>query len=504
MTWSGHYPAVGATHTDLMGGRESVQFRAKRVATSELGGPMTCQLLMGAVRSKWLSVFDISPTGLGVEPTPDLLLAQGTPIDEVVIQFRDREVYRGRAVAVYQLDGPQARIGLRFQSQLFDLQNLLMSHELVGHRLESELRRNETYRTVLPGPYRAAVSDLQHLLQQTKLLVEQMERDAANGDWWQQVPDSRALIEQMYEEWGPRYHGLMGTLAEQDAAFDSETREHARAFATDLLMPLLFDGPLHRRSYEKPRGYAGDYKAMTMCFADRLLGANWWGKFLHNAALHYPMVKTVPAREANVRRAIHETVAKPGPKRIIALACGPAIEVSRFIREVKSLEGPVTFYLIDQDREALSYCHEVLNRTLLDYHKGELPVELNCLHFSVKQLLRPETEAEKRVVGEVLANADLVYSSGLLDYLPAGVAKALMQRTYELLADGGRLFIGNLQREPLTAWLLEAVLAWHLDYRTDDDMLKLAASLQPVPSKTTLDHDETGHCMFLDVTKPTL
>ncbi len=505
MTWSGQFSAVGATHTDLMGGREDVQFRSKRVAASELGAPVTCQLSIGDTQTEWLTVYDLSPTGLGVRPPAESSLAQGTGIDRVVIRFRDRDVYDGDCTVVYQLDGgSQPRVGLRFRSNLFDLRTLLMSRELIGNRLEDELRRNLAYREVLSPEYRAAVADMQHLLQQTKLLVEQVERDSASGEWWQQAPDSRQLIEQMYEVWGPRYHEMMASLAMLDADMDADTREHARAFATDQLMPLFFEGPLHRRSYEKPRGYAGDYKAMTMCFADRLLGNTWWGKFLHNAGLQYPMVQTVPAREANVRRVIHETVAKPGPKRIVSLACGPAIEINRFIREVEGLNEPVAFYLIDQDKEALSYCHETLSRALAEHHQGRLPVTIHCLHFSVKQLLRPETPAEKHVVENVLNGVDLIYSAGLMDYLPRGVAQALIRRAYSMLKDEGRLFIGNLKREPLTAWLLESVLAWHLDYRSEEDMHKLAAVCQPVPSSVRLDLDDTGHCMFLDVVKPAL
>jgi SAM-dependent methyltransferase len=502
MTWTGQYHAVGAFHPDLMGSGSSHRFRPKRIPASDLGTPLTCRIEIDGSLSESLSVFDISPTGLGVHTGHGIVLEPGTTIPRLRLEFRDAVIFEGEAIAVYQVDRPQPRVGLRFTSSILDLDKLLISDRLIGQRLDEELARQAEYVERLPVEYRAALADMQHLLQQTKLIIEQLEREAARGDWWQATGDSRELLEQIYRPWGPRYHERMKALAELDATFDEPTRVLARSYATDLLMPLLYDGPLHRRSYEKPRGYAGDYQIMLMCFAKSLLGNSLWSKFLHNVALHYPMVRTVPSREANMRRAIHGAASQPGDRRIFALACGPAVEVGRFLDEVETLDGTKTFFLVDQDEEALAYCHDSLNRKLVDRHKGQLPVDLQCLHFSVRQLLKPEDPAEVRVVHGILKNLDLIYSAGLLDYLPAKVATTLIQRLYAQLRPGGRLLIGNLQREPLTAWLLESVLAWHLEYRDEAAMLALVDGLQPAPSRVEIERDDTGYCMFLSIHRP--
>lgn len=502
MTWTGQFAAASATHSNLMGASSDVRFRPKRIAASDLSAPLTCRWDYDGETYGPYPVHDISPTGLGLNTGVDLLLEQGVTIAGLVIEFRGHVVFEGDAIAVYQVDRPQPRVGLRFTSRVFDLQKLVVSDQLIGQRLERELNRHAQYSSQLPATYRAAVADLQHLLQQTRLLVEEMERTSARGEWWQQAPDIADLVEQVYQTWGPRYHAHMARIAAMDAELEDGVRELARSYATDMLMPLLFDCPLHRRSYEKPRGYAGDYRVMTMCFSRTLLGTSWWSKFLYNASLNYPMVKTVPAREANMRRAIHEAVARPGNTKVMTLACGPAVEVNRFMRETEGFEGKTTFFLIDQDDEALEYCHGSLNQVLAEFHHGRLDVDLQCLHFSVKQLLKPETPAELRVVSEVLDGVDLVYSAGLMDYLPDRVASALIQRVYGLLKPGGRLLIGNLRREPMTAWLLESVLAWHLEYREEAQMRRLASGLQPRPSDLTVEFDETGHCMFLSAVKP--
>jgi extracellular factor (EF) 3-hydroxypalmitic acid methyl ester biosynthesis protein len=160
------------------------------------------------------------------------------------------------------------------------------------------------------------------------------------------------------------------------------------------------------------------------------------------------------------------------------------------------------FILIDQDTEALSYCHESLNRVLIEHEQVHLPIELHCLHFSVRQILKPRGEAEKQVVEKLLSDVDLVYAAGLLDYLPEPVAQRLMTSLYQMLAPGGRLFIGNLKRVPDSTFMMEFILDWHLEYRTPEIMLALGEALRPEPAKVGYVMDDLDNCIFLDVEKP--
>jgi hypothetical protein len=130
-----------------------------------------------------------------------------------------------------------------------------------------------------------------------------------------------------------------------------------------------------------------------------------------------------------------------------------------------------------------------------------LPVTVRCLHFSVRQLLKPSTADDEHVVRETLANLDLIYSGGLYDYLPEPVAKSLTRLLYSQLRAGGRLLLGNLMETPDTTWFLDYVLNWPLLYRTEETMLRLADGLAPAPDEVQLTHDSTGRCLFLDVTR---
>jgi hypothetical protein len=259
---------------------------------------------------------------------------------------------------------------------------------------------------------------------------------------------------------------------------------------------------MHRRAYEKPLGYAGDYRMMELYFARDLRGDGLFGRFLHSVAQGYSLGRTVVAREALLREAVRDALRAPGegPVRILSVAAGPAIEVRKVIGELTLLERPLELILLDQDEAAHETAHRRLSRLLVEHHSGRLPVKLECLHFSVRQLVKPQTLDEAAVAEHLLANLDLAYSAGLYDYLTDAVALRLTQVLYSRLRAGGRLLVGNLVETPDTTWIMEYVLGWQLVYRTEVDMLRFAEGLAPSPARVGITRDQTGRCLFLDVT----
>jgi hypothetical protein len=269
-------------------------------------------------------------------------------------------------------------------------------------------------------------------------------------------------------------------------------------------MPVLMACPMHRRAYEKPLGYAGDYRTIELYFARELSGEGLFGRFLHSVAQNYDLSHTVVAREGVARAAVREAIdaTGTGPVRVLALAAGPAIELRRLLEETGALERPVELILLDQDREAHETAHRHLTRILLERHRGTLPATVQYVHSSVRQVLKPVSPEDQRMLADTLVDIDLVYSMGLYDYLPGPVAASLTKLLYSRLRPGGRLLVGNLTETPNTTWLMDYVLGWSLVYRTEETMLRLADGLAPTPARAGLTRDSTGRCIFLDVTRP--
>jgi hypothetical protein len=69
---------------------------------------------------------------------------------------------------------------------------------------------------------------------------------------------------------------------------------------------------------------------------------------------------------------------------------------------------------------------------------------------------------------------DIIYSSGLCDYLDPRLFRALICRCHEHLKPGGTLLLGNFTQYP-DSLFLDKLLRWELIYRTEAELCELFA-----------------------------
>jgi extracellular factor (EF) 3-hydroxypalmitic acid methyl ester biosynthesis protein len=472
-----------------------VRFRPARLSVAELSVELQCRFHCDGAAMGPLAVLDLGVAGFAADAPSGVDLAPGTALESVELLLGNGVIWTGAATVVHCSPG---RIGARFDSGTIDLRQLQLQATLEG-RLDA-LREQREH---LPAEWRAAVSDLRQLLEDARLEVEAFER-SDSPDPLRRSDEEAALFDRLQPSWGAPFYAAVASLHEASRSLDARARALGRNYAQSALMPLLYACPMHRRGYEKPQGYAGDYRLMELYFAHERAGDGLFGRFLHSITQGYTLCRAVVGREALMRRVVQELAEREStePARILSLAAGPAIELRRWLEGDPRIMRPVELLLLDQDPNAHETAHRQLSRLLVERHGGELPVTVTCLHFSVRQILKPQSEEERDVVDRVLAGLDLVYCAGLYDYLPEPVARRLTEMMYARLRPGGRMLLGNLMEAPDTTWIMEYVLDWPLTYRTHDAMLALASGLAPAPARASIASDATGHAIFLDVTRP--
>ncbi len=442
-----------------------------------------------------LAILDLSTAGFAATAPSHLTLVPGSALESFQLLIGERPIWTTRAVVVH---GSAERIGARFTSSVLDLHHLRL-----GATIDGRLAVHAEQRARLPAEWRAAVADVCALLEDARLQMEDLER-AETHDPLRRGDEEAKLFGALGAGWGRAYYDSIAQLHEMSKGLDERAAALGRSYAASMLMPLLGACPMHRRAYEKPLGYAGDYRLMELYFTTEYPGERLFGRFLHWISQNYTLGRTVVAREVVMREAAREALAKKGngPVRILALAAGPAIELRRLLQETDHLARPVQLILLDQEPAAHESAHRHLMRVLLERHSGTLPVTVRCLHSSVRQLLKPQTPEDQHVLADTLADLDLIYSAGLYDYLPNPVASVLTRLLYERLRPGGRLLLGNLEETPDTTWIMEYVLGWTLLYRTEETMLRLADGIAPVSAPARITRDSTKQCLFLDLTRP--
>ncbi len=485
---------MSSRHEDLSGASgAAVRFRPSRLDAAEIPIGLACYFTYEGMVVGPLRVLDLSSAGFGVAPPFRVTLAPGSALESFELRLGARTLWKGDGVVVH---GSEERVGGRFTSGVLDLHRLRL-----GATLDGRIALLHEQRERLPAEWRAAVGDVRQLLEDVRFELEEIEY-AETHDPLHPRDEEAQMFEALRARWGADFYGSLARLHEMSRTLDARAAALGRSYASSMLMPLLMACPIHRRAYEKPLGYAGDYRLMELYFSREFAGEGLFGKFLHSVAQNYTLGRTVVARERVMRQAVRAAADAPGevPVRVLALAAGPAIELRKFLEETGPLRRPVELILLDQDRGAHETAHRYLTRILLE---RRIPaVTVKCVHSSVRQLLKPQTAEDVQIVGETLANLDLVYSTGLYDYLPDPVAARLTSLLYSRLRAGGRLLLGNLVETPDTTWLIDYVCGWTLLYRTEDTMLRLATGLTPSPARAKIARDSTGRCLLLDVTRP--
>jgi extracellular factor (EF) 3-hydroxypalmitic acid methyl ester biosynthesis protein len=96
---------------------------------------------------------------------------------------------------------------------------------------------------------------------------------------------------------------------------------------------------------------------------------------------------------------------------------------------------------------------------------------------------------------------DLIYCSGLYDYLNDRIIKALNTYLYDQLLPGGLLVVGNFAVGTPVRNFMEHFSEWFLIYR-DGRQLAALAPAQAAPEDCNVISELTGANIFLEVRKP--
>jgi extracellular factor (EF) 3-hydroxypalmitic acid methyl ester biosynthesis protein len=273
---------------------------------------------------------------------------------------------------------------------------------------------------------------------------------------------------------------------------EAEVAVH-KSYVRRELHPIVLCSPFLYRTYTKPLGYAGDYEMVNMMLRNPYEGSSAFAKLLNFALLNTePVVAhrnridflVEKLRSECVRRANH------GKTRIFNLACGPAMEVQRFLRDCEE-SNLAEIDLLDFNSETLEYTRERIQESRLS---GARETHVRYFQRSVHQLLRAATQGGE----EEFTNYDVVYCAGLFDYLSQRVCKRLVELFSTMIRPGGIVIVTNVaMSNPRKAWM-EYVMEWNLIYRDENDMNDLVPDGLNLKG-TTVKADATGVNLFLEI-----
>ncbi|TRC77241.1 class I SAM-dependent methyltransferase [Mesorhizobium sp. WSM4307] len=220
------------------------------------------------------------------------------------------------------------------------------------------------------------------------------------------------------------------------------------------ILKYFLEDPLTNWSFTKPRGYSGDAQLLDYIYcaphvAESVANASEIGKALYSHTQNVPSCVAARERRDLLTRYVDEAAAKNGPEtEVLAIAAGHLREANR---SVALAEGRLKRWVaLDQDPQSVGLIARDFQGTAVEAVDG-----------SVRTVLTR---------GHKLGKFDLIYASGLYDYLQHNVAVKLTKTCLQMLKPNGTFLFANYAEGTPDAGYRETFMDWVLLLRSEVDM----------------------------------
>lgn len=247
------------------------------------------------------------------------------------------------------------------------------------------------------------------------------------------------------------------------------------------LREVVHQDPYTHRAYVKPRGYAGDAIMIDYIYSRCApTGTSLLGKKVFDYTTGCSNAESVRARRDRIAVRIDEVAQVRKKPRILSIACGHLREVEQSKAVCDGLIGE--FVAVDQDVESINFVKREYGR-----------LGVRCVCSPIRDLLKGNIEPLR---------FDLIYATGLYDYLPDLMAKRLTKQLFKLLAPGGNLLVANFLPDSMGRGYMETFMNWRLTYRTVRELESLGEQIQVEEvSRAQSSQDEWGNIGYLEIVR---
>lgn len=282
-----------------------------------------------------------------------------------------------------------------------------------------------------------------------------------------------AFLSRMLDQGGPEEKDYKRLCLLVDS-LDESGHEEMR----DIMSPLLTNlDTMHGFAASKPYGYAGDFEMIEMIYENRTTSDTRfqkWDQWWHSESAS----KAVNNRKDFFINLMTELEEKSnGPKEVLILGSGPATDAYEYLKA--NPNSKISFDLLDLDENAIAYAKK---------RNAEFQDKMNFFKINV---LRFKTHKQY----------DMIWSAGLFDYFKEKHFIYLLKKYSAFLAENGEMVIGNFSKNNPTKNLMEAIIEWDLNYRSENELIEMAKKADFESGQIKVDMEPLGVNLFLRVSK---
>jgi SAM-dependent methyltransferase len=268
-------------------------------------------------------------------------------------------------------------------------------------------------------------------------------------------------------------------------ASDADWEKQVEGCLAHPLRELLHQDPFTHRAFAKPRGYAGDAALLDFIYGREEgwpapPGTTELGQKIFEFTTRSSACEAVCARRGFVADLLDRLADELPRPHVLSIAAGHLREVLLSAAVKRRKLG--RFVALDADARSLEEVQRCYGLYGIETVAGTL-----------RQLLTQKAD---------LGAFDLVYSTGLLDYVPLAAARRLTSSMFQMLRPRGRLLLANFMPGILDVGYMESYMGWKLVYRTRRDMLDLSEEIPEAHIRDIrLFAEDNQNIIFLQVTR---
>ncbi|MDP3921714.1 MAG: class I SAM-dependent methyltransferase [Candidatus Omnitrophota bacterium] len=238
-------------------------------------------------------------------------------------------------------------------------------------------------------------------------------------------------------------------------------------------------------SVKQPYGYAGDFEIIDLIYKNNpnSLGLErLYDNYFQMSAISI----AVRNRKEDFKKIISNFVQKSPKKnlKIMDLASGPCRDVYELLCEKHLEPKNVQFDCYDSDPNSSQYAKQIL-----ESHPSVAFFNQNAVRIALM----------RDVAVKIPYKYDVIFSTGLFDYLDYGVSVRLISNLKKLLADGGILAISDVRDKfsNPSIYFMEWVAEWNLIYRPDDEFRNIFLEAGFSRNNLSFDYEQQGVMQYV-------
>src|SRR3989338_1620215 len=276
----------------------------------------------------------------------------------------------------------------------------------------------------------------------------------------------------------------------EELLIDRKIMQKVKDRFRQLIGTWIYKSMIVKRAYEKPRGYPGDYKMLEIVYDNKPISKNF-GVYPDNCLLKSPYAVAVRIRKDRLKELLLDFInsSKLSKINILNIACGSCREINESLPDIKT-HSSIIFNCLDWDEEALQFSQDVLLPNMPEN------VEFKFIKEDIINIIKDEDVAQS------LGVQNLIYSIGLIDYLPDRILKRLINALYRFLPRGGKLVLTHKNKEKTFPtippdWFCD----WKFVPRNKEEIINLFYDCGVSKFTLSSDSDDFEYIYYFTITK---